>query len=63
MFSDDVILIQVAKKRSLFDDKPKEIDELTYLIKQDINNLNSEILRLQGVMQSTGNWLDFLNAE
>ena len=55
MFSDDVILIQVAKKRSLFDDKPKEIDELTYLIKQDINNLNSEILRLQGVMQSTGN--------
>lgn len=39
----------MAKKKSLFDDKPKEIQDLTYLIKQDINNLHSEISRLQEV--------------
>ncbi len=40
-------IIQVAKKKSLFDDKPKEIQELTYLIKEDINHLHGEIARLQ----------------
>lgn len=45
-------LTDLAKKRSLFDDKPKEIDELTYLIKQDINNLNGEIQRLQGFVKT-----------
>ena len=39
----------MAKKRSLFDDKPAEIQELTYIIKQDINNLNKEIIMLQQV--------------
>jgi syntaxin 5 len=39
----------VAKKKSLFDDKPKEIQDLTYLIKQDINNLQTDIARLQEV--------------
>ena len=39
----------MAKKQSLFDDKPKEIQDLTFLIKQDINNLHSEIGRLQDV--------------
>ena len=39
----------MAKKKSLFDDKPKEIQDLTYLIKQDINNLQSDIARLQEV--------------
>ncbi len=39
----------MAKKQSLFDDKPKEIEEYTYLIKQDINNLQSELLQLQNV--------------
>lgn len=37
----------MAKKRSLFDDKPAEINELTYIIKQDINNLNKDISQLQ----------------
>ena len=39
----------MAKKKSLFDDKPKEIQDLTYLIKQDINNLQTDIARLQEV--------------
>lgn len=40
-------LTDLAKKQSLFDDKPKEIQDLTFLIKQDINNLHSEINQLQ----------------
>ena len=39
----------MAKKRTLFDDKPAEIQELTYIIKQDINILNKEIISLQQV--------------
>ena len=39
----------MAKKRTLFDDKPKEIQDLTYLIKQDIGNLHGEISKLQQV--------------
>jgi syntaxin 5 len=42
----------VAKKRSLFDDKPAEIQELTYIIKQDINSLNKEIIILQQVVKT-----------
>ncbi|GBN82461.1 Syntaxin-5, partial [Araneus ventricosus] len=36
-----------AKRRSLFSDKPVEIEELTYVIKQDINSLNKQIAQLQ----------------
>jgi syntaxin 5 len=39
----------VAKKKSLFDDRPVEIQELTYIIKQDINNLNQQLAQLQEV--------------
>ena len=39
-------LTDLAKKQSLFDDKPKEIEEYTYLIKQDINNLQGELAQL-----------------
>jgi syntaxin 5 len=41
----------VAKKRSLFDDKPKEIQDLTFFIKQDINNLHGEITKLQSFVK------------
>ncbi|XP_071963052.1 syntaxin-5-like [Antedon mediterranea] len=37
----------LAKKKSLFDDKSVEIQELTYIIKQDINSLNKQIAKLQ----------------
>lgn len=37
----------LCKKRTLFDDKPVEIQELTYIIKQDINSLKKKIQRLE----------------
>lgn len=40
-------LTLLVKRKSLFDDQPMEIQELTYIIKQDINQLNSEIDNLQ----------------
>ncbi len=39
----------MVKKKSLFEDKPKEIDDLTYLIKQDLLNLQSQIAELQKI--------------
>ena len=39
----------MAKRKSLFDDKPVEIQELTYIIKQDIKSLNEKIAQLQAV--------------
>lgn len=42
----------VAKKRSLFDDKPLEIQELTYIVKNDINSLNKQIAQLQDMTKS-----------
>ncbi|KRZ97263.1 Syntaxin-5, partial [Trichinella sp. T8] len=41
----------LAKKKSLFDDRPGEVDELTQIIKQDIANLNRQIGMLQQMMQ------------
>ena len=43
------MFISVAKRKSLFDDKPVEIQELTYIIKQDISTLNKQIAKLQEV--------------
>uniref|UniRef100_A0A1A9WM30 t-SNARE coiled-coil homology domain-containing protein n=1 Tax=Glossina brevipalpis TaxID=37001 RepID=A0A1A9WM30_9MUSC len=42
-------LTMLAKKKSLFDDRPQEIQELTYIIKGDLNALNQQIARLQGI--------------
>lgn len=42
----------VAKRKSLFDDRPAEIQELTYIIKGDLNSLNQQIARLQDVSKS-----------
>ncbi|KAJ2949998.1 hypothetical protein O0L34_g11332 [Tuta absoluta] len=39
-------LALLAKKKSLFDDRPTEIQELTYIIKGDISSLNQQIARL-----------------
>lgn len=41
-------LAQLAKKRSLFDDNPVEVNELTFIIKQDLSRLNEDIRNLQG---------------
>ncbi|KAJ8246966.1 hypothetical protein GJAV_G00257280 [Gymnothorax javanicus] len=42
----------LAKRKSLFDDKAVEIEELTYIIKQDINSLNNQIAQLQELVRS-----------
>lgn len=39
----------MAKKKSLFDDRSAEIQELTYIIKGDLNSLNQQIAQLQDV--------------
>jgi len=44
-----LLLFSVAKKKSLFNDKPHEIQQLTFIIKQDINSLNKQIAQLQEV--------------
>ena len=43
------MFIAVAKRKSLFNDRPTEIQELTYMIKEDLNSLNGQIARLQEV--------------
>lgn len=42
----------MAKRKSLFDDRPAEIQELTYIIKGDLNSLNQQIARLQEMSKS-----------
>lgn len=45
----------MAKRKALFDDKPVEIAELTYVIKQDLSSINSQIGALQNyVRQQSG---------
>ena len=46
------IRVTVAKRKSLFNDRPTEIQELTYIIKEDLNSLNQQIARLQEVSRS-----------
>lgn len=40
-------LTKLVKRKALFDDRPVEISELTYVIKQDLSRLNGQILALQ----------------
>ncbi|KTW26184.1 hypothetical protein T552_03075 [Pneumocystis carinii B80] len=40
-------LTQLAKRKTLFDDKPTETSELIYIIRQDIEDLNSGISKLR----------------
>lgn len=48
----DIIMLTVAKRKTLFDDRPVEINELTYVIKQDLSSLNSQISSLQALTKS-----------
>ncbi|KKK16717.1 hypothetical protein P175DRAFT_0500685 [Aspergillus ochraceoroseus IBT 24754] len=45
-------LAELAKRKTLFDDKPVEISELTYVIKQDLASLNQQIASLQALTLS-----------
>ncbi|KAG0322255.1 cis-Golgi t-SNARE syntaxin [Podila horticola] len=40
-------LARLAKRKTLFDDRPVEISELMYIIKQDIAKINKQIAHLQ----------------
>lgn len=40
-------LSQLARRKTLFDDRPVEISELTYIIKHDIAGLNRQLAELQ----------------
>ena len=42
----------MAKRRTLFDDRPIEISELTYIIRQDIASLNNQIAALQSYVRA-----------
>lgn len=44
----------LAKRKSLFDDKSVEIEELTYIIRQDITSLNKQIFQLQELLRARG---------
>ncbi|KAJ2964636.1 hypothetical protein NQZ79_g428 [Umbelopsis isabellina] len=48
-------LTKLAKRKTLFDDKPVEISELTYIIKQDIAKLNKQIAMLQSYTKEQKN--------
>ncbi|CAN8009720.1 unnamed protein product [Ixodes pacificus] len=48
-------LTLLAKRKTIFDDRPIEIQELTYIIKQDIGSLNKQIAQLQDVARSSKN--------
>ncbi|CAK9786950.1 unnamed protein product [Cutaneotrichosporon oleaginosum] len=45
-------LAQLAKRKTLFDDRPIEISELTYIIRQDIASLNTQIASLQAYVRA-----------
>ena len=40
-------LTLLARRKTLFDDRPREIQELTFIIKEDMNALNRQIGQLQ----------------
>ena len=42
-------LTLLCKRKTIFDDKPVEIQELTYIIKHDIGELNKQISQLQNI--------------
>ncbi|KXN88726.1 Integral membrane protein sed5 [Leucoagaricus sp. SymC.cos] len=44
-------LAQLAKRKTLFDDRPVEISELTYIVKQNIAQINKQIASLQAYVK------------
>lgn len=40
------------KRKPLFNDKPAEIQELSYIIKEDLKGLNDQLARLQSVSKT-----------
>lgn len=46
-------LAMLAKRKTLFDDRPVEITELTYVIKQKVSAINSQIAGLQNSVKNS----------
>lgn len=44
-----MVVSEVVRKKSLFDDKSEDIQQLTVVVKQDIGTLNRQIGQLQEV--------------
>ena len=44
--------VSVAKQKSLFEDRTVEIQELTFIIKEDLNSLNQQIAELQEIARN-----------
>jgi len=44
-------LAQLAKRKTLFDDRPVEISELTFIVKQDLASINKQIATLQAYVK------------
>lgn len=42
----------VVKRKSLFDDRPTEIQELSYIIKEDLKGINEQLARLQNISKT-----------
>ena len=49
---DHTLTETVAKRKTLFDDRPVEINELTFIIKQDLSSLNQQISSLQSLSRT-----------
>ena len=45
----------LARRKTLFDDRPQEIQRLTVIIKDDMNALNKQIGRLQMIAKAQRN--------
>ena len=45
-------LTLLAKRKTIFDDRPQEIEELTHVIKEDMNALNRQIGQLQKIARA-----------
>ncbi len=48
-------LALLARRRTLFDDRPQEIQKLTVIIKEDMAALNKQIARLQMIAKAQRN--------
>ena len=47
-----LLISSVARRKTIFDDRPVEIAELTYIIKQDLASINSQISSLKSLTES-----------
>lgn len=45
-------LTLLVKRKSLFDDRPAEIQELSYIIKEDLKGINEQLARLQNISKT-----------